>query len=75
MQFDAGKGLPMVTGLELGEVQSKNPAAPSLIIHRADGGRLWDIAKRSGAKVESIRNANALTGEPVPGQLLLIPVK
>ena len=75
MQFTSGQGMPMVAGMELGEPLPKDPNRPSLIIRRADQSGLWNIAKASGSAVEAIRNANGLDGDPVPGQLLLIPVK
>ena len=64
----------MVLGLELGEEQGKNPDRPSIVLRRADGTRLWDMAKKAGSTVEAIRKANALEGEPASGQMLLIPV-
>ena len=70
----AEQGFPMVTGVELGEKSGKDPGRPSLILRRAGSKRLWDIAKDSGSTVDAIRQANAIQGEPVPGQMLLIPV-
>lgn len=70
----AGQGIPMVTALELGEKKEPDPARPSLILRRAGGDRLWDIAKESGSTVAAIQEANNLTGQPDPGKLLLIPV-
>ena len=64
----------MLTGMELGEMRPKNPEQPSLILRRADHSRLWDIAKKSGSTMDAIRRANALAGEPEPGQMLLIPI-
>ena len=74
MQFAAGEGMPMLTGMELGEMRPKNPEQPSLILRRADHSRLWDIAKKSGSTMDAIRRANTLAGEPEPGQMLLIPI-
>lgn len=71
---EAGRGIPMVMGLELGEEQARNPDRPSIILRRSDGARLWDMAKKAGSTVEAIRKANALEGEPASGQMLLIPV-
>lgn len=67
-------GIPMVTGLELGEERERDAGRPSLILRRAGEARLWDIAKASGSTVEAIRKANNIQEEPVPGQMLLIPV-
>ena len=75
LQFSGGTGLPMVTGIELGEVVPPDPGRPSLVIRRAEGTSLWHIAKKSGSTVDSIRRANGLTGDALPGQMLLIPVK
>lgn len=66
--------IPMVTGLELGEVRQPDPGRPSLILRRSDDRRLWDIAKESGSTMAAIRWANGLQEEPMPGQMLLIPV-
>ena len=66
--------IPMVTGVELGQQRQRDPNRPSLIIRRAGDNRLWDIAKASGSTMEAIRRANGLSGEPIPEQMLLIPV-
>lgn len=68
------KGMPMVTGLEIGEVKSPDPARPSLVLKRAGEESLWDLAKQAGSTVELISQVNQLSGEAVPGQMLLIPV-
>lgn len=68
------QGIPMVTGVTLGQQRPLDPARPSLILKRAGEKRLWDIAKSCGSTVEAIRKANDLTEEPAPGQMLLIPV-
>ena len=68
------QGLPMVTGLKLGEPRQES-RRPSLILRRADSGSLWDIAKASGSTMNAIRKANQLEAEPAPGQMLLIPVR
>ena len=70
----SGKALPMVTGLEAGELTEPDPARPSLILRRNCEQGLWNLAKASGSTVEAIREANHLTGEPEMGRLLLIPV-
>ena len=71
----AQQGIPMVTGLELGDQSPLDPNRPSLILRRVGEDSLWDIAKETGATVEDIREANSLMGEPEPGQMLLIPVR
>lgn len=70
----AEQPIPMVTGIELVRQNQPDPNRPSLILRRAGESRLWDIAKATGSTMEAIRRANALSGEPAPGQMLLIPV-
>lgn len=70
----SGQGIPMVTGVELGEVRKPDPGRPSLILRRAGTQRLWDIAKECGSTMDAIRNANQIKDEPAFGQMLLIPV-
>ena len=67
-------GITMVTGLAVGEEMPPDPNRPSLILRRAGEESLWDTAKRTGSTVESIQKANGLEGEPLPGQILIIPV-
>lgn len=66
--------VPMVTGLELGELAEPDPARPSVILRRAGEDELWQIAKENGSTVEAIRKANSLTDEPEAERMLLIPV-
>lgn len=70
----AHQGIPMVTGVGVGEERRLDPGRPSLILRRAGDKRLWDIAKDSGSTMEAIRKANNLQEEPAPNQMLLIPV-
>lgn len=70
----ADQGLPMVTALELGETVQPDPNRPSLILRRAGGRRLWDLAKETGSTVAAICQANHLAEEPEDGRMLLIPV-
>ena len=74
MQVIAEKGIPMVTGLELGEIQEPDPNRPSLILCRMGTQRLWDVAKRTGSTMEAIQKANDLQKEPESNRILLIPV-
>lgn len=76
MQATVGmeQGIPMITGLELGELTEADPNRPSLILCKAGHDKLWDVAKRTGSTVEAIREANHLTEDPGPQQILLIPV-
>lgn len=70
----AEQGIPMVTGLELGDAVKPDPNRPSMILRRCGTARLWELAKRNHSTVEAIREINALEGEPEPGRMLLIPV-
>ena len=74
MTTSASQGIPMVTGISLGQEKQPDAQRPSLILRRAGQERLWDIAKSSGSTMDAIRNANGLQEEPAPGQMLLIPV-
>lgn len=75
MTATATTQIPMVTAIELGEKREPKPDRPSLIIRRATEQGLWEMAKETDSTVDAIRQANQLTGEPQPGQMLLIPVK
>ena len=70
----SGRGIPMVTGLTLGEETQPDPNRPSLILRRAGEEGLWDLAKSTGTTVERIRKANRLEADPAPGQMLIIPI-
>ncbi len=74
LRSTAETDIPMVTGLELGEVRERDPARPSLVLCRAEDEELWSIAKRCGSTVSAIKAANQLDAEPVFSQMLLIPV-
>ena len=69
-----GQGLPMITAVTAGAEKQPSPGRPSLILRRAEGTSLWELAKASGCAMDAIRSANGLEGDPAPGQLLLIPV-
>lgn len=68
------QGIPMVTGLELGEVTKPDPNRPSMILRRSGGQNLWELAKATGSTMEEITRTNGLQGEPEEDLLLLIPV-
>lgn len=70
----SGQPIPMVVGLELGDVKKQDPDRPSIILRRAGEEDLWTIAKICGSTVEAIRKANQLQQEPEQGRMLLIPV-
>lgn len=69
-----GTGIPMVTELEICGQKEPDPQRPSLILRRAGTDTLWEIAKACGSTMDAIRNANHLSDEPRPSQMLLIPV-
>ncbi len=64
----------MVSGMEMGEVTTQDPNRPSLILRKANGQSLWELAKKCGSTVEAIEKANGITGQPDPENILLIPV-
>jgi hypothetical protein len=70
----AVQGIPMVTGLELGEAVKPDPNRPSLILRRCGTAPLWELAKCNRSTVAAIRGINGLEGEPETGRMLLIPV-
>lgn len=74
LETQSQQGIPMVTGLELGQMRELSPNRPSLILRRAGSAGLWNIAKGTGTTVEAILEANGLSGEPNENQILLIPV-
>lgn len=69
------KGLPMVTGLEMGQPMPKDPNRPSVILRRVGPEGLWGMAKGAGSSVDAICKANGLTEEPEEGRMLLIPIE
>lgn len=74
VQTTAKQQIPMLTGLEIGELTEPDPQRPSLILRRSGEWSLWELAKACGSTVEAIQKANHLTDEPAPNQMLLIPV-
>lgn len=74
LRSSARTNIPMVTGLELGDMAEPDPGRPAVILRRAGDEELWYLAKGTGSTVDAIREANGLQGEPEPGRMLLIPV-
>lgn len=72
---DVLQGMNQVSGLELGDLKEPADMRPSLILRRAGGDTLWNIAKSTGSTVEAIKNANRLQNEPEQEQMLLIPIQ
>ena len=73
-ETESNAPIPMVTALELGELEQPDSNRPSLIIRKAQGKTLWELAKGCGSTVQDIQQANQLTSEPEETQMLLIPV-
>ena len=73
-QVYSGQPIPMVVGLEMGEITDPNPNRPAVILRKAGDDGIWNLAKACGSTVEAIKSANHLTDEPASGTLLLIPV-
>lgn len=67
--------MPMVSDVEIGAQRNLDENRPTLILRRTGDMGLWVLAKTSGSTVEDIRSINGLQGEPMPGQMLLIPVR
>ena len=67
------EGISMVTGISVGDPGSKE-GLPQLILRKANGMSLWELAKKCGSTVDAIRQANGLEGEPEAEQMLIIPV-
>lgn len=63
-----------VTSMEAGEPKPLDPNRPSVLLRRAGGKSLWELAKKTGTTVEAIYAANQLTQEPVDDRILLIPI-
>lgn len=70
----AGKGTPIIAGLEMGELEKRKSNRPSLVLCKAGKRDLWDVAKQCGSTVALIRQANGLQGEPDSDAVLLIPI-
>ena len=68
------QGISMLTQITLGEKCEKDPNRPSLILRKAGGQRLWDIARECGSTVDAIMQVNQLETQPDAEQILLIPV-
>ena len=74
MRTSSEAGLPMVTGLEIGEIQEPDAGRPSLILCHPGGESMWEIAKRTGSTMAAIQRANSISEEMPPNRMLLIPI-
>jgi hypothetical protein len=68
------KGIPVASGLEMGELTTPDPNRPSLLLRKFNEGSLWELAKEVGTTVDTILAANHLQTEPDRDQILLIPI-
>ena len=64
----------MVTALEIGEICESLEERPGVVLRKASGNSLWELAKEYGSKPELIADANRLEDEPDPDRLLIIPI-
>ena len=69
------RGLPMITGLEFGEIREHDGMRPSLILCRAGGRGLWNLARDCGSSVAAIRAANDLEDDPDDNRMMLVPIQ
>ena len=74
IQTNTETTIPMVTGIGVEQQREPNINRPSLVLCRSEGESLWSIAKRCGSTVDEIMRINRLDGQPVPEQMLLIPI-
>lgn len=74
MMASAAKSIPMVSSMEIGQIQELDPSRPSVIICNCKGNSLWELAKIHGSTVNAIRSANNITEDYVSAGMLLIPV-
>lgn len=74
MRTRTNQEIPMITGINIGQIRQPDEKRPTLILRRMDADSLWELAKASGSTVDAIRKANGLTQEPDQGQMLLIPI-
>ncbi len=70
----AKQPITMLSGVEIGGDVQPDPMRPAMILRRCEDTSLWELAKLCGSTVEAIQKANHLTADPIPGQMLLIPV-
>lgn len=68
------QGIPMISALDIGAVYDPDPDRPCLVLRRASGETLWELAKHHGTTIARIQQANGLETEPEPDRMLLIPM-
>jgi hypothetical protein len=74
LQFLSGAGIDMVTEVQQGAAISMPENRPSVVLCRAGGKSLWELARQNGSRVALIQAANGLEEAPEPNQMILIPV-
>ena len=74
LQFSSGSGIDMVTEAEQGALRPLPETRPSIVLCRAGGKSLWELARQNGSRVALIQAANGLEETSDPNQMLLIPV-
>ena len=68
------RSIPVISDIQLGEAITPDPNRPSLILRRLGEDSLWQLAKKVGSTMESIKKANNIQQEPPDDQFLLIPL-
>lgn len=66
--------ITVIAGMEMGEMEKKDPNRPSLILRRLGQESLWDVAKSCRTTVSAIQNANNLGDDCPPNKMLIIPI-
>lgn len=74
LQTRSSSATPMLTKIQLGELEQPDPQRPSLILLRPGDKDLWQLAKENGSTMDAIRSANNLQEAPEADRMLLIPV-
>ena len=72
--WTTGRAVNMITALEIGDAIESAGERPGVILCRAGGATLWEIAKKYGSTVELIMQANKLQGEADGDRMLLVPM-
>lgn len=66
--------MDMICGLQIGRPLEQDVNRPSMILRRAGGESLWNLAKRYGSTVDAIKKVNDLKDHADEGRMLLIPI-
>ena len=75
VQTCTNQQMPMICEVTVGEQKTPDEGRPSIILQRMNGDSLWELAKSTGSTMAAIRKANHLSQDPMPGQMLLIPIQ